>query len=155
MPTLAPALRPFRRSHRAASTPTTSSRTPGRSAAAVGVPAFLALCYCLYTAFIAGDNGWSTGLTWLIALVSAAVVGVLCYAIGRWQPGRQPETIGTVYAVVFGIAMGYLLSLSNWSILKASLVGFALAASMGVCAFYIVHTHRHHPFRRPRTRSGR
>lgn len=101
----------------------------------------IAVVYCLYTAFIAGDNHWSTGLTWLIALVSAAALGVLCYAVGRWQRGRQPETIGTAYAVVFGCAMGYLLSLNDWSVLKSSLAGAVLAAAMGVSAFYIAHTH--------------
>lgn len=149
MPTLAPALRPFHRSRR--STSTTPPRGAAMSRSALGIPATLALCYCLYAAFIAGNNGWSTGLTWLIALVSAGVLGVLCFAIGRWQSaGRQPESLGTVYGVTFGVAMGYLLSLNDWSILKASLIGFSLALSMGVAVFYIAHTHQ-----RPRVDAGR
>ncbi len=148
MPSVIPALRPHRGSPR--TTSGTSSRGTGgpsprgalARASSVGIPVVLAIAYCLYAAFMAGDNGWSTGLTWLIALVSGAVLGLVCFVVGRWQAGRQSESVATVYAVVFGCAMGYLLSLSDWSILKASLVGFALALSMGVSVFYISHTHR-------------
>ncbi len=140
MPTIAPALRPHRKAQRTPSP--TSSRGPSPRVSSVAIPVTLAVSYCLYTAFVAGDNGWSTGLTWLIALVSAGILGVLCFVVGRWQSGREPESVATVYAVIFGCAMGYLLSLADWSILKASLVGFSLALSMGVCVFYISHTHR-------------
>ncbi len=145
MPTLATALRPHRRGRHAASG-TTSSRGFGFSAprglSSVGIPATIAFVYCLYTAFIAGDNGWSTGLTWLIALVSAGVLGLLCFAVGRWQAGKQPESVAIAYGVVFGLAMGYLLSLNNWSILQSCGVGLGLAASMGATVFYTGHTHR-------------
>lgn len=137
------ALIPLLRSHRSArhtASPTSSPHRGPAHPASWGVPAAIALAYCLYAAFVAGGNGHSTGRTWLIALVSAGILAVVCFAVGRWQTGRQPESVGTVYGVVFGCAMGYLLSLNEWSILKASLVGLALAASMGVCAFYVLHT---------------
>lgn len=145
MPTLSTALRP-RRGTRHATTGRSSSRGFGFSAprglSSVAVPATIALVYCLYTAFIAGDNGWSTGLTWLIALVSAGVLGLLCFAVGRWQAGKQPESVAVAYGVVFGLAMGYLLSLNGWSILQSCGVGLLLAAVMGVTVFYTGHTHR-------------
>jgi hypothetical protein len=129
-----------------------AGRRPVRGPA-VGVPAFLALGYCLYTAFIAGNNGHSTGTTWLIALVSAFVVGVLCFAVGRWQSARrrEPESMGIAYGAVFGGATGFLLSLNgSWSLLKSSLVGLVLAAALGVCVVYVVHTHRLLPFSKAR-----
>jgi uncharacterized membrane protein len=128
----------------ASATPSSRARvlSAPRGLSSVGIPATIALSYCLYAAFVAGDNGWSTGLTWLIALVSAGVLGVVCFAVGRWQSGRQPESIAVVYGMVFGIAMGYLLSLNDWSILKSCGVGLLLAASMAVSVFYIAHTHQ-------------
>lgn len=142
-----------RRSARRTPSPTSSPHPALPHASSWGVPAAIALVYCLYTAFVAGDNNRSTGRTWLIALVSAGILGVVCYAVGRWQTGRQAETVGAAYGVVFGCAMGYLLSLNGWSILRTALIGLALAASMGVCAFYISHTHQishPHPISRPR-----
>jgi hypothetical protein len=145
MPTLSSTSHPHRRGRHAAPGSASSLSSLGkffsapRGLSSVAIPAFIALCYCLYAAFIAGDNGWSTGLTWLIALVS-----------GRWQSGRQPETVAAVYGVIFGLAMGYLLSLNGWSILKSCGSGLALAAAMAVSVFYIDHTHQRWTGRRPR-----
>ncbi len=143
MPTLS-ASRPHRGArHAAPGTPLSRlGFSPPRGATSIGVPATIALAYCLYTAFVAGDNGWSTGLVWLIALVSAGVLGVLCFVVGRWQAGRQPETVAVVYGAVFGPAMGYLLSLNGWSVLQSCGVGLLLAGVMAVSVFYIDHTYR-------------
>lgn len=147
MPTHSGVLRPhlpFRR-------PSRSSRSSSRHTAprafrpppvsgSWAVPLTLSFVYCLYAAFVAGDNGWSTGLSWLIALVSAAVLFVLCYAVGRWQHGRQPGAVGAAYAAVLGVSLGYLLSLnSNWSVLTSIVVAVLCAASLGLSVFYVVH----------------
>ncbi|MDI5962611.1 hypothetical protein POF50_007765 [Streptomyces sp. SL13] len=121
---------------------------------AVAVPAALAVVYCLYAAFVAGDNGWSTGLTWLIALVSAAVLFVLCYAVGRWQHGRQSETVAVAYAVLLGVAMGYLLSLnSHRSVMSSTGVALLSALAFGASVYYIAHTNMQN--RRARRRGRR
>ncbi len=141
--------RPGARSGDASRAPGTSSRGGGllarrpRVPAGVAVPAALALVYCLYAAFVSGDNGWSTGLSWLIALVSAAVLFLLCAALGRWQHGRQPETVAVAYAVVGGIALGYLLSLNDGtSVLVSAGVSLLCAAALGACVYYVTHTNR-------------
>lgn len=151
MPTLSTA-HPRRRGRHAAPRPSSrgSLFTAPRGLSSVAIPATLAFCYCLYAAFITGDNGWSTGLSWLIALLSAGILALLCFAVGRWQSGRQPETVAAAYGMVFGLAMGYLLSLNDWSILKSCGVGLALAAAMAVSVFYIDHTHQRWTGRRRR-----
>ena len=161
MPTLSTTRVHHGRRHARSATPSSRGRyfSAPTGMSSWAIPATLAVSYCLYTAFIADDHGWSTGLTWLIALVAGAVLGIVCYVVGRWQSGRQPETVAVVYGVVFGIAMGYLLSLNEWPILKSCGVGLALAASMAVAVYYTDHTHRlwsGRARRRPgsRTRNG-
>lgn len=114
----------------------------GRSMASWAVPASLAVVYMLYTVFLAGNNGYTGGQGWLMGFISAIVVFALCYAIGQLQHRVQPETASALYAVVFGCAMGWLLSLSGQTWLKAGFLGLALAISMGVAIFYVDHSHR-------------
>lgn len=149
MPTHSAALRPHLPLRRSSRSSRPSSRHaaprafPPRVPGAVAVPLTLAFVYCLYAAFVSGDNGWSTGLSWLIALVSAAVLFVLCYAVGRRQHGRQPATVGAAYGAVLGVALGYLVSLNDhWSIMGAVILSALCAAAFGLSVFYIAHVNR-------------
>jgi hypothetical protein len=106
------------------------------------VPLLLGVAVGLYAVFLEHTQGAPAGRAWLVGLITCAVTAVICYAVGRVQDGLMREVRAATYGAVFGGAMGYLLSLSGWTILKASLVGLVLGMSMVVVSFYLFYTHQ-------------
>ncbi|AEW92635.1 hypothetical protein SCATT_02640 [Streptantibioticus cattleyicolor NRRL 8057 = DSM 46488] len=102
-------------------------------------PLVLAVFIGGYALFLYHNHGHSPEDSGLRGAVTAIVFGVLCYLAGRWHHGRRAELTAGVYGAVFGIGLGFLLFLSGETLLRSSLVGFALGASMGLSTYYFAH----------------
>ncbi|MGP3927578.1 hypothetical protein [Streptomyces sp. 8N616] len=117
---------------------------PGRrrhGRAFVAVPLLLGIAYGLYAAFLTSNNGASNTRIMLDSFVGGAVVAVLSFLIGAAQTRLPRERRAAAYGGLFGIVMGYLLSLSGETWLKAGFLGLILGLSMGLIVFYVRYTH--------------
>ncbi|WP_127360246.1 hypothetical protein [Actinacidiphila soli] len=121
-----------------ATAPTRRRRTTRSS---WGAPIELGVVFGGYAAWISNSNGGSTTRTALIAVVGTVALAIVCYVVGRVGPAVARELRAALHGAVFGCAMGYLLSLSGYSLLRASLVGLALGASVTAASFYWFYEH--------------
>jgi hypothetical protein len=110
-------------------------------ASAWAVPLTLGIVFGGYAAFIANNNGSSTTGTTLIAVIGCVALTLVCVAVGALRDSRSREFRAAAFGVVFGAAVGFLLSLSGYSNLKASLVGAALGLAMAAVSFYWFYQH--------------
>lgn len=126
----------FRRHRRAQPTP------PVRSAHRVQgvVPVTLGLLYGIYVAFADRDHDPLTGGNILLGVVCGVVLAGLCFLLGRTQSRMVRELRAAAYGSLFGVATGFLISLSHASVLKASALGAVLGAAMMLVTFYIFYT---------------
>jgi hypothetical protein len=117
-----------------------ATRAPIRTSAWT-IPLMLGVVYGGYAAFIAGNNGASTTRMTLIAVVGCLGLAVVCFVVGALRARLTREPRAAAFGVIFGCAMGYLLSLSGYSLLKASLVGLGLGLAMAAVSFYWFYGH--------------
>jgi peptidoglycan/LPS O-acetylase OafA/YrhL len=102
------------------------------------VPVVLGIAYGTYALWLDSNSPQPTPTAALLGLIAAIVMGVLCYVVGRAQPRWSAETRGIVYGVLFGVGMGFWISLARSSSdLKSAMIALACGAGMGICAFYI------------------
>ncbi|WP_269858587.1 hypothetical protein [Streptomyces sp. RPT161] len=107
------------------------------------VPAVLGFAFGAYALFLEQANGVDAGIAALRGLVAAVVLGAVCFVIGRRQHWMQAESQAAAYGVVFGMAMGYLLNLSGWSLLRSCLLGLVFGLAMAAGTFYFSYMRRH------------
>jgi fermentation-respiration switch protein FrsA (DUF1100 family) len=105
------------------------------------VPLVLGIVYGGYAAFIASNNGASTTRTALIAIIGFVVLTAAGEALQATRTSLAREPRSAAHGLVFGCAMGYLLSLSGYSVLKASLVGATLGLAMTAVTYYWIYQH--------------
>ncbi len=115
----------------------------GASRATWAVPVAGAFVLGLYTVFLAHDNGWTQGMGWLLGLVAALVTGGLGHVLIRQRHTMITEVRAAAFGALFGISMGFLYSLTDVSVLRASGVGLSLGLAMGVVAYYVFYAHEH------------
>src|SRR6266550_2528939 len=101
------------------------------------IPVVLGVVYGTYALWLDSNSPQPTPTAALLGLIAAIVMGALCYAVGRAQPGMSAETRGFLYGALFGVGMGFLVSLTGASVLKCTAIALASGAGMGLCAFYI------------------
>ncbi|WP_413102924.1 hypothetical protein [Streptomyces sp. Inha503] len=116
-----------------------------RPSASWGVPAVLAVLYGGWVMFVAHNQGSTIPTAAVFGVVSAAVVGALCYALGRMTPGLMPEIRAVLYGTVLGCALGFLHSVSGGSVLRASGIGLGAGLVMLGMSFYVFHVRAEHP----------
>jgi predicted MFS family arabinose efflux permease len=104
-------------------------------------PLLLGIAYGLYAAFLTSNHGASSTRIMTVSFVGGGAVAVLSFLLGLVQSRLPRELRAAAYGVLFGAAMGYLLSLSGDTWLKAGFVGLFLGISMGIIVFYIRYTH--------------
>src|SRR5262245_50476372 len=116
------------------------ARPSGRSGALV--PLLLGVATGLYAAWLDSNNQPAdSGRTAVIGGVSGAVAAVACYILGRVQAALPRELRAAAYGVVCGCALGYLFSLSGWTVLKASVGGLVAGLATAATSFYVFYTH--------------
>ncbi|MCQ4084718.1 hypothetical protein NGB36_30125 [Streptomyces sp. RB6PN25] len=108
------------------------------------IPVVLGVVYGTYALWLDSNSPQPTPTAALLGLIAAIVMGALCYAVGRAQPRMSAETRGIVYGVLFGVGIGFLVSLTHDSVLKCAAIALASGAGMGICAFYISYGGREH-----------
>lgn len=114
---------------------------PHHAAKSVGIPLSLGIAYGLYAAFVAETSNASDARTTTVALVGGAAVAVLSFVVGMVQTRVPRELRAAAYGVVFGCAMGYMISLATdqtW--LKSGFLGLFLGLGMGLTVFYVRYT---------------
>ncbi|MCM2577862.1 hypothetical protein [Streptomyces meridianus] len=111
--------------------------------AEITIPVLAGLAFGAYAGWLDRNGGAATHSAIILGVVGAAVAGVLAFGIGRVQASLPREQVATLYAALFGSAVGYLNSLcgaNTW--LKASFIGFFVGAGMFLVANYLLLYHR-------------
>lgn len=130
---------PTRRHHHRR--PTTG--TTGTTGAARGwmLPVVLGVIYGLYASTVARHGG---PLTWgqaVLGVVSAAVLAIALHTLRRRQRALPREPRAMAWGALAGIAIGFLFSLSDASVLSAVVLALPVAAGVFCVAFYVFYTH--------------
>ena len=114
----------------------TQSRTLGWA-----LPATLGVIYGWSTAFVEKSGAPVTwGLFWL-GLISAVVLAGAVYGIHRIGHSLPRELHAAAWGGLAGIAVGFVYSLSDVSILSATVLGLIIGAGVTAGAFYLYYTH--------------
>ncbi|MCQ8193106.1 hypothetical protein [Streptomyces rugosispiralis] len=104
-----------------------------------GVPAALGVLHGGWVMFVTHNQGSTIPTAAIFGVVSGAVVGALCYALGRLTPGLMPEIRAALYGAVFGCAVGFLHSVSGGSVYRSSGIGLGAGVVMAGMSFYVFH----------------
>ncbi|PCG81473.1 hypothetical protein CIB93_35215 [Streptomyces sp. WZ.A104] len=104
------------------------------------LPLVLGVIYGFYAAFIRRDGGPSTGGQVLLGLVSGAALAALCFALGRIQQSLPRELRAVAYGALTACAIGFLVSLTDTSVLRSAGLGLVVGAGVLCTAFYIFYT---------------
>ncbi|MFI1255748.1 hypothetical protein ACH4U6_18490 [Streptomyces netropsis] len=117
------------------------SHRTSRSAWAVPVTGGVVLG--LYTVFLADDNGASTLSAWMTGLVAGLVAMGAGYVLIKERARMIAEVRAAAFGALLGISLGFLYSLTQVSVLRASLFGFFLGGAMAVASYYVFYMHEH------------
>ncbi|MER5496452.1 MULTISPECIES: hypothetical protein [unclassified Streptomyces] len=113
----------------------------GRSVLSWAIPVTLGAAYGLYASFILRNNGASGFRQFWYGLITAVVLAVLCYGLGRIQRRMLPLVRAVAYGALTAAAIGLLVGLTDSSVLRSSALGLSVGLGMFVSAFYIFYTH--------------
>ncbi|GAA2958800.1 MULTISPECIES: hypothetical protein [Streptomycetaceae] len=120
------------------------TRTParrGHGATAWALPLTLGVILGFWAFFIRRDGGATTaGQIWL-GVVSGVAFAVLCFLLGRTQRALPRELRAAAYGALAGIAIGFLYSLNDNSVLSSAVLGLVVGAGVFLSAFYLFYTH--------------
>ncbi|MGY5003925.1 hypothetical protein [Streptomyces griseus] len=116
------------------------ARTRHHSQLAWALPLVLGVIYGFYAAFIRRDGGPSTGGQVLLGFVSGIALAALCFALGRIQPSLPRELRAAAYGALTACAIGFLVSLTDTSVLRSTALGLAVGAGVLVVSFYLFYT---------------
>ncbi|MFF9590592.1 hypothetical protein ACF1FX_15445 [Streptomyces sp. NPDC014646] len=112
-----------------------------RSMLAWAIPVVLGAAYGLYASFILRNHGASGGRQFWYGLITAVVLGALCFVLGRFQRGMIPLMRAVAYGALTWAAIGLLVGLTGSSVLRSSALGLSVGLGMFVTAFYLFYTH--------------
>ncbi|MBI0300851.1 hypothetical protein JBE04_42010 [Streptomyces sp. PRKS01-29] len=116
-----------------------------RPSASWGVPAVLAVLFGGWVMFVAHNQGSTIPTAAVFGVVSAAVLGALCFALGRMTPGLMPEIRAALYGAVLGCALGFLHSVSGGSVYRSAGIGLGAGVMMLAISFYVFHVRAERP----------
>ncbi|MDV9188928.1 hypothetical protein R6L23_12005 [Streptomyces sp. SR27] len=106
-----------------------------------GFPVTTGVLYGLYAATVARQGGPTTlGQLWL-GIVSAVVLAGGLYALRAYGHRLPRELRAAAWGALTGIAVGFLFSLSDASVLSSSGLGLTVAGVAGAGAYYLFYTH--------------
>jgi hypothetical protein len=105
----------------------------------VVLPFGAGVAYGLWAASIQRYGGEVTGGNIALGFITGAIVAVLCFGIHRWskaQAGRHFLTRALMWAVFAGVAIGFLHSLGNGTVLWSATLGVITAIGVFLGTFY-------------------
>ncbi|MFJ3598946.1 hypothetical protein ACIPRU_20880 [Streptomyces sp. NPDC090126] len=120
--------------------PRAHARTPHHTSLAWALPLVLGVIYGFYAAFIRRDGGPSTGGQVLLGLVSGVALAALCFALGRIQHSLPRELRAVAYGALTACAIGFLVSLTDTSVLRSTGLGLAVGAGVLVVSYYYLYS---------------
>ncbi|MFD7263063.1 hypothetical protein [Streptomyces sp. NPDC059874] len=103
-------------------------------------PLLLGLVYGVWAAFIQRQMGPVDAGNVFYGILCGVLFAAIMFGLARIGPRLKREVHAAAYGVFAGIAVGYLHSLTNQSILKAVVVGFFVGVGVGGAAFYRYYT---------------
>ncbi|MER8157258.1 hypothetical protein [Streptomyces sp. NPDC094472] len=118
---------------------------PLHPSASWGIPVVLAVLFGGWVMFVDHNQGSSIPASAVLGVVSAVVVGALCYALGRMTPGLMPEIRAMLYGTLLGCALGFLHAVSGGSVYRSAGIGLGAGLAMMGIAFYIFHAREERP----------
>ncbi|MGW7329089.1 hypothetical protein ACWGIU_10935 [Streptomyces sp. NPDC054840] len=104
-------------------------------------PLLLGLVYGVWAAFMKRQMGPVDAGNVFYGILCGVLFAGIMFALARIGPRLKREVHAAAYGAFGGIAVGYLHSLTDQSILKSTVVGLAVAAGVGAIAFYRYYTH--------------
>ncbi|MGA6158159.1 hypothetical protein ACPEIC_32960 [Stenotrophomonas sp. NPDC087984] len=118
---------------------------PVHPSASWGIPVVLAVLFGGWVMFVDHNQGSTIPASAVLGVVSAVVVGALCYALGRLTPVLMPEIRAVLYGTLLGCALGFLHAVSGGSVYRSAGIGLGAGLAMTGIAFYIFHVREEHP----------
>ncbi|WP_424212891.1 hypothetical protein ACN20G_12880 [Streptomyces sp. BI20] len=103
-------------------------------------PLLAGLVYGVWAAFIQRHQGPVDAGNVFYGILCGVVFAAIMFALARFGPRLAREPRAAAYAAFGGIAIGYLHSLTNQSLLRSVAVGLGTAVGVGVVAFYRYYT---------------
>ncbi|MER5982575.1 hypothetical protein [Streptomyces sp. NPDC001787] len=116
------------------------ARARHHSPLAWALPLTLGVIFGFYAAFIRRDGGPSTGGQVVLGLVSGAALAALCFVLGRIQHALPRELRAAAYGGLTACAIGFLVSLTDTSVLRSTVLGLVVGAVMLCASFYVFYT---------------
>ncbi|MFD3541647.1 hypothetical protein ACFWUQ_19430 [Streptomyces sp. NPDC058662] len=101
----------------------------------------LGLVYGVWAAFIERRMGPVDAGNVFYGILCGALFAAVMFALNRLGPRLTRELHGAAYGAFGGIAVGYLHSLTDASVLRSAGIGLAVGAGVGAIAFYRYYTH--------------
>ncbi|WP_030302316.1 hypothetical protein [Streptomyces katrae] len=96
----------------------------------------LGLVYGVWAAFMQRQTGPVDAGNVFYGILCGALFAGIMFALARVGPRLKREVHAAAYGVFAGIAVGYLNSLTEHSVLRASWIGLITGAGVGLVAFY-------------------
>ncbi|MCX5377338.1 hypothetical protein [Streptomyces sp. NBC_00091] len=110
------------------------------SKSALARPLLLGLVYGVWAAFINRQMGPVDAGNVFYGILCGLLFAGCMFALARVGPKLKRELHATAYGVFGGVAVGYLHSLTNVSVLRSTTVGLFVALGVGLTAFYRYYT---------------
>ncbi|MEW2139130.1 hypothetical protein AB0892_21485 [Streptomyces sp. NPDC005409] len=110
------------------------------SRSAYARPLLLGLVYGVWAAFIQRQTGPVDAGNVFYGILCGALFAAIVFGLARIGPRLKREAHAAAYGVFAGIAAGYLHSLTNSSVLRATVIGLFVGLGVGGAAFYRYYT---------------
>lgn len=106
----------------------------------LAAPVIGGIVYGLWAAAIGRDAGPITGWNVLLGVVSAIVFAAVYLGLHVIGPRLGRELRACAWTAFAGIALGFIYSLTDASVLKSAVIACVVAAGVFVAVFYRLYT---------------